>query len=64
VPEGGRGDDAERPVAAGHAEHVGAARHGVGNQRGEVVVRAKEGHVDSLLARTLGEIRTRGLAAT
>ena len=63
VREGGRGDDGERAVAAGGAERVGAARHGVVDQRREVVVRAQDDRVDAELARPLGEAGARGLAA-
>ena len=62
VRDGCCGDDSERPVAAGHAERVRAARHGVGDQRGKIVVRAQDNHLDSALARTLGESGTRSLA--
>ena len=55
VRESGRGHDGERPVAAGGAERVRAARHRVVDERREVVVRAQDDHVDAALARPLGE---------
>ena len=55
VRERGRGDDGERPVAAGDAERVRAARDGLVDQRREVVVRAQDDRVDAALARPLGE---------
>ena len=64
VRECGCSDDGERPVAAGDAERVGAARHCVSDQRCEVVVRAQDDHVDPALARPLGEAGARRLAAT
>ena len=63
VRECGCCDDGERPVAAGDAERVRAARHGVIDQRCEVVVRAQDDHVDAALARPLGEAGARRLAA-
>ena len=64
VRESGCGHDGERPVAAGDAERVRAARHGVVDERCEVVVRAQDDHVDAALARPLGEAGARRLAAT
>ena len=64
VRECGCGDDGERSVAAGGAERVRAARHGLVDERCEVVVRAQDDHVDAELARPLGEAGARRLAAT
>ena len=64
VRESGCGDDGERPVAAGDAERVRAARHRLVDERREVVVRAQDDHVDAALARPLGEAGARRLAAT
>ena len=61
VRERGCGDDGERPVAAGDAERIRAARHGLVDQRCEVVVRAQDDHVDAALARPLGEAGARAL---
>ena len=63
VRECGCRDDGERSVAAGDAERVRAARHGVVDERCEVVVRAHDDHVDAALARPLGEAGARRLAA-
>ena len=64
VRESGCGHDGERPVAAGDAERVRAARHRLVDERCEVVVRAQDDHVDAALARPLGEAGARRLAAT
>ena len=63
VRESGCGHDGERPVAAGDAERVRAARHRVVDERCEVVVRAQDDHVDAALACPLGEAGARRLAA-
>jgi hypothetical protein len=64
VRESDCGYDGERPVAAGGAERVRAARHRVVDERCEVVVRAQDDHVDAELERPLGEAGARRLAAT
>ena len=64
VRESGCGHDGERPVAAGGAERVRAARDRVVDERCEVVVSAQIDHVDAALARPLGEAGARRLAAT
>ena len=64
VRESGCGHDGERPVAAGDAERVRAARHRLVDERREVVVGAQDDHVDAALARPLGEAGARRLAAT
>ena len=56
-------DDGERSVAARGAERVRAARDRVFDERGEVVIRAQDDHVDAELARPLGEAGARRLAA-
>ena len=60
---GGR-HDGEGSVATGDAERVGAARHGVCDQRCEVVVRAHDDDVDAAVTREPREAGARGLAAT
>ena len=64
VLDGGRGDHAERPVAAGSAEHIRAARDCVRDEPGQVVLRAQDDHVQAVLAGPLGETRARSLAVT
>ena len=60
---GGR-HDGEGSVATGDAERVGAARHGVCDQRCEVVVRVHDDDVDAAVTREPREAGARGLAAT
>ena len=63
VRERGRGRDGERAVAAGDAERVRAVRHGLVDERREVVAGAQDDHVDAALACPLGEAGARCLAA-
>ena len=64
VCERGCRDDGERSVAAGDAERVRAARHGLVGQRSQGrLVRLHDDHLDSALARPLGETGALGLAA-
>ena len=55
---------ARRSVARGDPEHVHAARHSLVDQRCQVVVSAQNDHLDAALARPLGEVDARRLAAT
>ena len=64
VRSGHRGHHGQRSVAAGHSQHVRAARRGVTGQRGQVLPRVQDDGFDPSLARPLGEVCARGLAAT
>ena len=56
------GDNGERPVAAGDAERVRAARHCPVDQGCESLVRTDDDDVDAALEGPLGEPRALGLA--
>ena len=63
VPAGGGRDHGQGPVAAGHAQRVGAARDRLADDRCEVLARFQDDGLDPLLARVLGERCARGTAA-
>jgi hypothetical protein len=63
VLAGGSRDHGQGPVAAGHAQGVGAARDRLADDRCEVLARFQDDGVDSLLACVLGERCARGTAA-
>jgi hypothetical protein len=59
-----RGHDRQRPVTAGHPERVRAARRGFTGERGQVLARREDDHLDPLLARPLGQPGGCGRAIT
>jgi hypothetical protein len=59
----GRGHDAERSVAAGHAERIGSVGNGFVDEGYEVVVRTEDEGLDASLARPLDEPCPRSPAA-
>jgi hypothetical protein len=61
--ERGRRRDGERPVSAGDAERVRPVRHGLVDERLEVVAGAQDDHVDAALACPFGEAGAGCLAA-